>query len=196
MARRGAARDRLLEAALGLFNEHGVSGTSLQMIADSLGISKASVYYQFQTKDDIVLAVLGPLFDELTRLVRIAETLSSSEAQFEAGVSGLVELAVRHRHVAAVFFGDPAAGALVGSQPEFAEALERLTALLTGPNPDPAKRVFIRMMMAAVCISAADRHLSDISDDEIHGTLLAGAKRLTANLPVDIGNVDRRASRA
>lgn len=33
-------RDRLLEAAQELFAEHGVSGTSLQMIADRLGVNE------------------------------------------------------------------------------------------------------------------------------------------------------------
>lgn len=41
---RGTARARVLEAALTLFGEHGVSGTTLQMIADSIGVGKASVY--------------------------------------------------------------------------------------------------------------------------------------------------------
>ena len=47
----------MLDAALALFAEHGVSGTSLQMIADAVGITKAAVYHQFRTKEQIVLAV-------------------------------------------------------------------------------------------------------------------------------------------
>ena len=44
--------------ALELFARHGVGGTSLQMIADSLEVTKAAVYHQFHTKEAIVLAVL------------------------------------------------------------------------------------------------------------------------------------------
>ena len=36
-------RTRLLETALELFTTHGVEGTSLQMIADALGVTKAAV---------------------------------------------------------------------------------------------------------------------------------------------------------
>ena len=52
------ARERVLHAARSLFSEYGVSGTSLQMIADHLGVTKAAVYHQFHTKDEIVLALL------------------------------------------------------------------------------------------------------------------------------------------
>ncbi|WP_156765397.1 TetR/AcrR family transcriptional regulator, partial [Mycobacterium sp. 1245852.3] len=48
------ARTRVLDAALDLIANHGVSGTSLQMIADAVGITKAAVYHQFRTKEQIV----------------------------------------------------------------------------------------------------------------------------------------------
>ncbi|WP_156763496.1 TetR/AcrR family transcriptional regulator, partial [Mycobacterium scrofulaceum] len=51
------ARTRVLDAALDLFATHGVSGTSLQMIADAVGVTKAAVYHQFRTKEQIVIAV-------------------------------------------------------------------------------------------------------------------------------------------
>ncbi len=80
VAQRGFARERVLDAALNLFAERGVNGTSLQMIADHLGVSKAAIYYQFHTKDDIVLSVVRPVFDDMDRLVRIAETISSPDS--------------------------------------------------------------------------------------------------------------------
>ncbi len=116
VAPRGFARERVLEAALSLFAEHGVNGTSLQMIADRLGVSKAAVYYQFHSKDDIALAVIQPVFDDMIRLVRIAEAMSTPEARREAAISGMVEMAVRHRRVTAVFHGDPVIDSLVHSR--------------------------------------------------------------------------------
>src|SRR5262249_57471431 len=52
-----AAQTRVIEAAVDLFAEHGISGTSLQMIADALGVTKAAVYHQYNTKEEIILAV-------------------------------------------------------------------------------------------------------------------------------------------
>ena len=51
-----AAQARIISAALELFARNGVGGTSLQMIADSIGVTKAAVYHQYNTKDEIVLA--------------------------------------------------------------------------------------------------------------------------------------------
>ena len=51
------AQHRVLDAALSLIADNGVGGTSLQMIADAVGVTKAAVYHQFKTKDEIVLAV-------------------------------------------------------------------------------------------------------------------------------------------
>ena len=68
-----AARTRIIEAALVLFAEHGISGTSLQMIADQIGVTKAAVYHQYNTKDEIVLAVAGIVLARLDAAVTAAE---------------------------------------------------------------------------------------------------------------------------
>ncbi|BBX32735.1 TetR family transcriptional regulator [Mycolicibacterium mageritense DSM 44476 = CIP 104973] len=175
---RGFARERVLEAALSLFAEHGVKGTSLQMIADRLGVSKAAVYYQFHSKDDIVLAVIQPVFDDMLRLVRIAEAMSTPEARREAAISGMVELAVRHRRVTAVFHGDPVIDTIVHSRAELEATIERLTAILLGPEPDVANRIVISMLASGVYGSATDPELNDVSDEDLHRVLLDCTQRL------------------
>ena len=69
MSRGKSSPAQITSAALSLFGEHGVHGTSLQMIADELGVSKAAVYYHFRSKHDIVAAVLKPAMDGLANLV-------------------------------------------------------------------------------------------------------------------------------
>ena len=53
----GATRQRILDVALDLFNEHGYDKTSLREIADALGFTKAALYYHFERKEDILLAL-------------------------------------------------------------------------------------------------------------------------------------------
>ncbi|OBB14881.1 TetR family transcriptional regulator [Mycolicibacterium setense] len=178
VAPRGFARERVLEAALSLFAEHGVNGTSLQMIADRLGVSKAAVYYQFHSKDEIVLAVIQPVFDDMIRLVRIAEAMSTPEARREAAISGMVEMAVRHRRVTAVFHGDPVIDSLVHSRDELQDTIERLTGILLGPEPDAADRICMSVLAAGVYGSATDPALADVTDQELHRVLLDCAQRL------------------
>ncbi len=50
-------RERILDAALDLFIEQGFDGTSLRQIAEKLGVTKAALYYHFESKDDILLAL-------------------------------------------------------------------------------------------------------------------------------------------
>src|SRR5262244_714137 len=64
---------RIVEAALRLFTEHGVSGTSLQMIADAIGVTKAAVYHQYNTKEEIVLAVAEVVLAGLEAAATAAE---------------------------------------------------------------------------------------------------------------------------
>ena len=103
---RGTARARVLEAALTLFGEHGVSGTTLQMIADSIGVGKASVYYQFHSKDEIVAAAAQPMFDDMARVVTIAEAVPDPHTRQEICISGFIEFSVRNRRLAAVLAGE------------------------------------------------------------------------------------------
>ncbi|ORA31442.1 TetR/AcrR family transcriptional regulator [Mycobacterium aquaticum] len=178
VAPRGFARDRVLEAALALFAEHGVNGTSLQMIADRLGVSKAAVYYQFHSKEEIVLAVIQPAFDDMARLVRIAEGMSTPEARQEVAVTGMVDFTVRHRRMTAVFHGDPAIDTLVNSRADLSDTIERLTVLLLGTDPDVTTRIVISMLASGMYGSATDPKLSDVDDADLHEVLLDCCQRL------------------
>ncbi len=60
---RGSTRDRILDISLELFNENGYEKTSLREIADRLGTTKAALYYHFQRKEDILLALHLRLHD-------------------------------------------------------------------------------------------------------------------------------------
>jgi AcrR family transcriptional regulator len=175
---RSSARERVLEAAVNLFAEHGVHGTSLQMIADRLEVGKASVYYQFRTKDEIVLAVVRPIFDDLARIETIASALSSPNAQRDATLSGLIELCVRHRNIAALFHGDPYVDSLIHTHIEFEKAGEALRELLIGNDSDTLNRVTISMITAGIFASTADPYLRDVSDQELRRALLTCSQQI------------------
>lgn len=186
---RGSARTRVIEAALALFAEHGVNGTSLQMIADHMGVSKASVYYQFHSKDDIVLAVIRPVFADLDQLATAIEAEERGPARQEAAITGFVELAVRHRRVTAVFYRDPAIDTLVNSHEECSAINRRLRTVLGLDGADTETRVTMSLVISGVYGSAMDPELQDIPDGELHRILLQSARRL---LPIGEREVIRR----
>jgi AcrR family transcriptional regulator len=51
-------RARIIETALGLFNEQGTGAISTNHIAEALGISSGNLYYHFRNKEEIIRAIL------------------------------------------------------------------------------------------------------------------------------------------
>jgi len=154
-----------------LFAKNGVNGTSLQMIADQLGVGKASVYYQFKSKAEIVHAVVQPVFDDISRIVKIAEAVPSPNARREVAVSGLVELSVRHRSLTSLFFSDSAMDEIMRSQQDFTETRLRFEALLLGPSPDVNTRVTMALVTSGIYGAAMATQLEDVSDTDLHSAL-------------------------
>src|SRR5262245_44261721 len=87
------AQRRVIDAALVLFAEHGISGTSLQMIAGSLGVTKAAVYHQYNTKDAIVLAVAQVVLARLEAAVTAAEAERSRPRKRAMLVTAMIDRA-------------------------------------------------------------------------------------------------------
>lgn len=63
------ARDRVAAAALRAFSEHGYAGTTMRELAKQLQMQPASLYSHFPSKDHLLAAALGPLLDELDRVL-------------------------------------------------------------------------------------------------------------------------------
>jgi AcrR family transcriptional regulator len=64
MVRRRSPRvhERVLEAALALFAERGMVGTSMDAIAEASSVSKATIYNHWADKDALCLEALGRLY--------------------------------------------------------------------------------------------------------------------------------------
>jgi AcrR family transcriptional regulator len=56
---RGEGRERILDEARDRFLSKGFAATSMQEIADAIGVTKPALYYHFKDKQDLLLAVLG-----------------------------------------------------------------------------------------------------------------------------------------
>ena len=70
MTARESARDRLLAAAAECFYDHGVAGTGIDTLTAAAGVAKMSLYNNFASKDDLVLAYLEARHEEWLGLYR------------------------------------------------------------------------------------------------------------------------------
>ncbi len=58
-------QSRILDAAIALFNEHGIAAVSTNRIAGACGISKGNLHYHFKTKQEIVLVIFQRIVAEM-----------------------------------------------------------------------------------------------------------------------------------
>ena len=56
---RGSARERILETAYVLFSRHGIRAVGIDRIISECGVAKMSLYRNFRSKDELVLAFLA-----------------------------------------------------------------------------------------------------------------------------------------
>ena len=176
VARRGEGRQRVVDAARELFAEHGVSGTSLQMIAEALGVTKAAVYYQFHSKEAIVLAVLEPAVRQLAEAVERAEAQGTRTAQVDTALAGLVDLAVDQSSLVAVLQKDPVVEHVVATTEPLKGLSQRLTELLVGPDAGPAATVAVTVVGRGVLLAPTDPALAHLDEATLRRELLATAR--------------------
>lgn len=173
-----AGRVRVEQAALRLFAEEGVSETSLQKIADALGVTKAAVYWHYRSKDEIVLAALRPALAELERLADAAEAERSRRSRVELLVAGVVDLLISNRRGLTVLMGDLAVRHLLEQNPALIGVVRRIVDLLAGPDDDAGLRVAALVFLAGLPGPAADPSGAAIGDEELREHLVDSGRRL------------------
>jgi AcrR family transcriptional regulator len=172
---RSTAQTRILDAALGLIAEYGVGGTSLQMIADAIGVTKAAVYHQFKTKEQIVVALTE------RELGGLEETLEAAEADplraRELLLDRVIDLAIERRGAASTLQFDPVIVRLLGEYQPFQQFIQRLYSVLVGDAGDDS-RVLAAMLSGAIAVGVVSPIVADIDDERLRSQL----RRITARL--------------
>ena len=92
---RSDTRQRIQDAARELFLQRGVQRTSLQDIADQLGITKPALYYHFSSREELVRSIVVPLIDEGEQFV--AEQECREDTDVRELLEGYFDLHYRHR---------------------------------------------------------------------------------------------------
>ncbi len=126
------AQTRVIEASLALFAEHGISGTSLQMIADAIGVTKAAVYHQYNTKEEIVLAVAEVVLAGLEAALTSAEAERSRSQAREVLIARMIDLAVERRQMAGILQRDPVMLRFLNEHARFRNVMERVNRVIMG----------------------------------------------------------------
>ena len=173
-----AAQSRVIDAALALFAEHGISGTSLQMIADALGVTKAAVYHQYNTKDEIVFTVAQVVLGGLEAAVTAAEAERSRPRAREVLIGSMIDLAVEQRRMAGLLQRDPVMLRFLQSHEPFRRVMGRVNHLLMGETSDPGARVRAATLAAAIAGAVIHPLVLDLDDATLRSQLLEQVRRI------------------
>lgn len=170
----GVGRELVLDAALELFAERGTAATSLQLIADRLGITKAAIYHHFPVKDLIIVEVLGAGLRQLDEVVGAAAAEPDPQARALAVVTGLADIMVAHRPRYSIMMSDPAVAPILAADPHTAATFAQMESALLGPEPTADRRLAVAYFLAACNAPAAPalRDESSISAESIHSSIV------------------------
>jgi len=81
-------RMKIIAAAQKAIAKYGVANTSLQIIADTAGISKGSLYYYFKTKDSILYSVVDEDFRISRRIMQQYRAGELDKRQLKEAIIG------------------------------------------------------------------------------------------------------------
>lgn len=174
---RTPAQLRVLTAALELFAEYGMAETSLQMIADRMGVTKAAVYHQFKTKEDIVTATADHELVTLEAAVDEAESAPDRDRARRALLHQLVDFAVENRALVRAWQGDPAMMRVLANHKPFSDLTTRMYSLLVEQERGTDWRV-PAAMLAAVVASVGQPGLASIETQPLREQVYRYACRL------------------
>lgn len=191
---RTAAQTRVLDAALKLIAEHGVSGTSLQMIADEIGVTKAAVYRQFKTKEDIVIAITEREMGRLEDALEAAEAAGHGLKSREILLDRMIDQAIERRGVVSALQFDPVIIRLQGEHEPFQRFIERLYATLLGTHAGPEARLHAAVLSSAISVAVMHPLVSDLDAETLRAQLIRMSRRML-DIPEPAQDSSRTAKR-
>jgi AcrR family transcriptional regulator len=176
--RRTPAQIRILRAALDLFADHGVSGTSLQMIADAVGVTKAAVYHKFKTKEEIVTAVAEMELAKLEDALEAAEAQADGVAARKVLLTEVVAMAVERRRWVMALQNDPVMVRVLGEHPPLRELITRLYAILLDESDDTEARISAALFSGAIAGTVINPLVDGIDDETLRSVLIQITARM------------------
>ncbi|MDB4943967.1 MAG: TetR family transcriptional regulator [Labilithrix sp.] len=109
MTKRRSTRERIVDSAIELFNEHGAASVTTNHVAEHAGISPGNLYYHFANKEEIVRDAFERVNDAASRIWTAGAPADA--AAVHGMIAGNLELFTRYaflaRELPALLRADP-----------------------------------------------------------------------------------------
>jgi AcrR family transcriptional regulator len=148
------------------------------MIADALGVTKAAVYHQYNTRDEIILAVAQVVLARLDAAVSGAEAERSRRRAREALITAMIDLAVERRRMAGVLQRDPVMLRFLENHEPFRHVMAHVNRLLMGGASDPRARVQAATLAAAIAGAVVHPLVLELDDETLRSHLQKQVRKL------------------
>jgi AcrR family transcriptional regulator len=157
-----------------LFAQKGVQRTSLQDIADRLGITKPALYYHFKSRDDLVRSIIQPLIEDGEQFVHDHEGRPRGErATPRELLEGYFDFHYRHREDLVLIVAELSTVADLGLIDAMLGWRERLCRLVFGSAPSLAQST--RAVIAFGGLQDCVLQFPDTSRDALRRETVEGA---------------------
>ena len=170
-------------AALELFSVQGYEKTSLREIAEQVGITKASLYYHYSSKQDLLRAIIGTFFDDINRVFELVDTLPWSAETERELLAAYLDVVISHRDTGPTLLRDIAA-VLAAFGDDLDDLITRSRSFqvwLAGPDPSPRDRVLSAAAVEVIGAAlSAGMDPSELSNADLRDHLLDAATAILA----------------
>lgn len=181
----GDTREKIREVALELFSSRGFDQTSLREIAERVGLTKASLYYHYPSKQALLSAIVAPLVDGWLGVMELAGRTEHTPATVREILARILDVMLENRSLVGIFMRDPA-GVVAAAEPIWQDMIDmgsQLSMWLAGPAPSTVEqlRAIAAMEVLGAALSASAYLKEEVSDQEMREVLLdaaLGAMRL------------------
>lgn len=89
---------KVVKASLELFSEQGYDGTSTAQIAEKSGMSQATIFKYFKSKDDLLLYIIQPMIEHILPEYGKAFAKQIKETSSEGDLESLIHFVVNDRY--------------------------------------------------------------------------------------------------
>ncbi len=171
---RSDTRQRIQEVARDLFARQGVQRTSLQDIADKLGITKPALYYHFDSREDLVRSIVVPLIDEGEQFVADQENLGHTDAR--ELLEGYFDFHYRHRQDLVLVLAELTMLADLGLIDKVLAWRDRLGKLVFGARPTLAQSTRAVVAFGGLqdcCLQFPDTPYKQLREKSVEAALAA-----------------------
>ncbi|WP_278260706.1 TetR/AcrR family transcriptional regulator [Nocardia sp. AG03] len=174
----GGTKQAIRDAAVQLFAAKGFEQTSLREVADVVGITKASLYYHYASKLDLLLAIIDPIIDHMRDIVTDIDAVPYDNEGIRAVLRTYLRGMIRHRDAGALCVRDTAAivNAIADRYPDLMEPTRELRTWLAGPHPTQKSKLRAAAAIEVLGVALLSTELAPgASDETVEKTLLDAA---------------------